>query len=76
MERTDEHFQELFQDRIKLETEAKLREPFDYIKWQRSLWTDRSIEEISQMAMHHRLTDTQVEQNEEPQSELKVDMSE
>jgi hypothetical protein len=53
-----------------------LREPFDYTKWQRNLWTDRSIEEISQMAMHHRLADAQVEQNEEPQSELKVDMLE
>jgi len=38
-----------------------LREPFDYTRWQRSLWTDRSIEEISQMAMHSRLTDVQVD---------------
>ena len=36
-----------------------LREPFDYTKWQRNLWTDRSIEEISQMAMRDRLTDVQ-----------------
>jgi hypothetical protein len=33
-----------------------LREPFDYTKWQRSLWTDKSVEEISQMAMQSRLT--------------------
>lgn len=33
-----------------------LREPFDYTRWQRALWTDKSIEEISQMAMQNRLT--------------------
>ena len=33
-----------------------LREPFDYTKWQRNLWTDKSIEQISQMAMHNRLS--------------------
>ena len=33
-----------------------LREPFDYTKWQRNLWTDKSIEQISQMAMHSRLS--------------------
>lgn len=32
-----------------------LREPFDYTKWQRSLWTDKSVAEISQMAMQSRL---------------------
>jgi hypothetical protein len=31
-----------------------LREPFDYTKWQRTLWKDKSIEEISQMAMQNR----------------------
>jgi len=31
-----------------------LREPFDYTRWQRNLWTDKSIEQISQMAMHNR----------------------
>lgn len=31
-----------------------LREPFDYTKWQRSLWSDKSIEEISRMAMQGR----------------------
>jgi hypothetical protein len=30
------------------------REPFDYTQWQRSLWPDRSVEEISQAAMKHR----------------------
>jgi len=27
------------------------REPFDYTKWQRTLWEDQSIEEISRTAM-------------------------
>ena len=27
------------------------REPFDYTKWQRTLWEDQSIEEISKTAM-------------------------
>jgi hypothetical protein len=30
-----------------------LREPFDYTKWQRKLWPDKSIEEISKMAMEN-----------------------
>ncbi len=30
------------------------REPFDYTRWQRTLWPDRSIEEISQAAMKRR----------------------
>ncbi len=33
-----------------------LREPFDYTKWQRNLWTDKSVEGISEMAMQKRLT--------------------
>ncbi|MEI7989981.1 MAG: hypothetical protein WCI88_13165 [Chloroflexota bacterium] len=28
------------------------REPFDYTRWQRDLWTERSIEDISEKAMH------------------------
>jgi len=28
-----------------------LREPFDYTQWQRNLWTDNSLEEISNLAM-------------------------
>ena len=28
-----------------------LREPFDYTEWQKKLWSDKSIEEISKMAM-------------------------
>ncbi len=28
-----------------------LREPFDYTEWQKKLWSDKSIEEISNMAM-------------------------
>jgi hypothetical protein len=31
-----------------------LREPFDYTKWQKNLWKDRSIEEISKAAMQQR----------------------
>jgi hypothetical protein len=33
-----------------------LREPFDYTKWQRNLWSDTSIEEISRLAMQNRAT--------------------
>jgi hypothetical protein len=33
-----------------------LREPFDYTKWQRNLWTDKSIDEVSRMAMQSRPT--------------------
>ena len=32
------------------------REPFDYTLWQRTLWSDKSIEEISQAAMKQRRT--------------------
>ena len=35
-----------------------LREPFDYTTWQRTLWPDKSIEDISRMAMQNRLADT------------------
>jgi hypothetical protein len=28
-----------------------LREPFDYTSWQRQLWADRSVDEISKAAM-------------------------
>ncbi len=31
-----------------------LREPFDYTKWQRHLWADRSVTEISKAAMELR----------------------
>ncbi len=30
------------------------REPFDYTQWQRALWPDKSIEEISEAAMKQR----------------------
>ncbi|OQX02685.1 MAG: hypothetical protein BWK80_57345 [Desulfobacteraceae bacterium IS3] len=30
------------------------REPFDYTKWQRELWTDKSVEELSAEAMNFR----------------------
>jgi hypothetical protein len=31
-----------------------MREPFDYTRWQQALWEDKSVEEISQMAMAYR----------------------
>ena len=31
-----------------------LREPFDYTKWQKNLWENRSLEEISRAAMKQR----------------------
>ncbi len=30
------------------------REPFDYTEWQRNLWANESIKEISQKAMEYR----------------------
>jgi len=30
------------------------REPFDYTQWQRTLWPDRTIDDISQAAMKQR----------------------
>ncbi len=33
-----------------------LREPFDYTKWQRQLWSDKSVEELSKAAMELRNT--------------------
>jgi hypothetical protein len=31
-----------------------LREPFDYTEWQTKLWSDKSIEELSNMAMSYQ----------------------
>ncbi|MEW6264419.1 MAG: hypothetical protein AB1641_15215 [Thermodesulfobacteriota bacterium] len=31
-----------------------MREPFDYTKWQRSLWPDKTVAEISASAMQFR----------------------
>ena len=31
-----------------------LREPFDYTAWQRKLWPEKSVEEISRLAMQSR----------------------
>ncbi|MCP4692691.1 MAG: hypothetical protein GY859_31915 [Desulfobacterales bacterium] len=30
------------------------REPFDYTKWQRDLWKDKTVEELSKEAMDFR----------------------
>ena len=35
------------------------REPFDYTQWQRTLWPEKSIEEVSQAAMKHRRAEGQ-----------------
>ncbi len=32
-----------------------MREPFNYTEWQRNLWNDKSVEEISTMAMQRRV---------------------
>ena len=32
-----------------------IREPFDYTKWQSKLWENKSLEEISKLAMAHRM---------------------
>jgi len=31
-----------------------LREPFDYTQWQRQLWTEKNVDELSQAAMAMR----------------------
>ena len=31
-----------------------MRDPFDYTEWQRKLWADKSVEEISNMSKKHR----------------------
>jgi len=31
-----------------------MREPFDYTEWQRTLWDDKTVGEISGMAMERR----------------------
>lgn len=33
-----------------------LKEPFDYTKWQRTLWNNKSIKEISKKAMDYQDT--------------------
>ncbi|MER2557582.1 MAG: hypothetical protein ABTQ93_08895 [Candidatus Competibacter denitrificans] len=35
-----------------------LREPFDYTVWQRKLWPEKSLEEISNLAMQIRRKNT------------------
>ncbi len=38
------------------------REPFDYTEWQRTLWEDQSVEEISRAAM--KLSENTAEQHD------------
>jgi hypothetical protein len=40
------------------------REPFDYTKWQRTLWEDQSVEKISRAAM--RIYENSAEQPAQP----------
>lgn len=47
------------------------REPFDYTKWQRTLWEDQSIEEISRAAMKTR--ENPAEQPAQPDREKRGD---
>ena len=35
-----------------------IRSPFDYTKWQRKLWVEKSVEEISEAAMKLRASET------------------
>jgi hypothetical protein len=30
------------------------QDPFDYMEWQKDLWSDKSVSEISSQAMKHR----------------------
>ncbi len=32
-----------------------MREPFDYTEWQKSLWLERSVEDVSKVAMEFRI---------------------
>ena len=32
-----------------------IREPFDYTKWQKGLWEEKTVEEISEAAMNYRV---------------------
>ena len=54
-----------------------LREPFDYTLWQRDLWSDASLEELSQNAMNNytenkMLPELQNTVGESPQSDRKL----
>lgn len=33
-----------------------MRSPFDYTKWQKNLWTEKSVEDISDAAMELRIS--------------------
>ena len=37
-----------------------LREPFDYTKWQQNLFQKQSLQEMSEVAMKHRLAKEEV----------------
>ncbi len=32
-----------------------IREPFDYTKWQKDLWKDKTVKEISEAATEYRM---------------------
>ncbi|MDD2215261.1 MAG: hypothetical protein PHE41_01615 [Eubacteriales bacterium] len=35
-----------------------IREPFDYTKWQKDLWKDKNVKEISEAAAQYRRTNS------------------
>jgi hypothetical protein len=35
-----------------------MREPFDYTLWQSKLWSSKTVDEISEMAMRYRMDNT------------------
>ena len=37
-----------------------IREPFDYTKWQKELWKDKTIDQISKLAMINRKQDKKI----------------
>lgn len=45
-----------------------MREPFDYTIWQRTLWSGKSVEEISRMAMASRENQSADTSNDNPLS--------
>jgi len=41
-----------------------MREPFDYTKWQRTLWVDKSVAELNAAAMQYRKKSKMQEERE------------
>ena len=49
-----------------------IREPFDYTEWQKNLWPEKSIEDISSAAMSYQVRNTQNSMVSEKQAEYKT----